>query len=247
MKRNGIQQFVAAVALSSAMVVPALAQDAGDWEFGFGVGVVAPNASSDDLVFEGTSLDDFRVDVDDKFGIVVNATYFFSSNWGLELLASTPWEHDIVGERALEPLGDLGSVNQLPPTLSLQYHFRPNETIRPYVGAGLNYTLFFDEDTTSSLHEGIVATANGALGTSYSGGSTDLSVDDSFGIALQAGFDIELTESWFLNFDLRWIDIKADAELQTNTFDGDDPIQLNSAIDIDIDPWVLSTTLGFRF
>jgi len=92
-----------------------------------------------------------------------------------------------------------------------------------------------------------VATANGALGTNYSGGSTDLSVDDSFGLALQAGFDIELTEAWFLNFDLRWIDIGVDAELQTNTFDGDDPITLNSALDIDIDPWVFSTTVGFRF
>jgi len=247
MNRNRIQQLITAVALSSALVAPALAQDAGDWEFGFGVGVVAPNTSSDDLVFEGTSLDDFRVDVDDKFGIVVNATYFMSSNWGLELLASTPWKHDVNGAGALEPLGELGSVKQLPPTLSLQYHFRPNQTIRPYVGAGLNYTLFFDESTTTSLHEGIVATANGALGTNYSGGSTDLSVDDSFGLALQAGFDIELTEAWFLNFDLRWIDIGVDAELQTNTFDGDDPITLNSALDIDIDPWVFSTTVGFRF
>lgn len=250
MKSIATRQLIAAAALSMAVATPVFAQSAGDWQFRVGLGYVSPDTSDDDLVVEGLGpVSGAQIDVDDQLGLVLNATYFFSPNWGLELLASTPFEHDVDGAAALEGVGELGSVKHLPPTLSLQYHFRPNQTIRPYIGAGLNYTLFFDEDTTEGLHNALVATANTELGTNFSGGSTDLSVDDSFGLALQAGFDIDLSENWFLNFDLRWIDIDVDAELQTTTFadGGSTPTVLNSAIDVDIDPWVFSSTIGFRF
>jgi len=148
----------------------------------------------------------------------------------------------------LSGLGKLGSTKHLPPVLSLQYHFNPNATIRPYAGIGLNYTLFFDEDAKTSLHEGIIGTSNALTGTDFTGGSTDLSIDDSFGIALQLGTDIQLSDALFLNFDLRWIDIEADAELTTTT-ETAAGIQtvLNSRIKTDIDPIVFSTTLGMRF
>ncbi|MEM1080519.1 MAG: OmpW family outer membrane protein [Pseudomonadota bacterium] len=244
------RHWIGTAALGIMLSASALAQEAGDWQFRVGIGVVAPNTSNDELFVSTADLGtipDARIDVDDGYAAVVNATYFFSSNWGLEILASSPFSHDVDGAGALEGLGTLGEVKHLPPTVSLQYHFRPNQKIRPYVGAGVNYTLFFDESTTDSLHEGIVATANGALGTNFSGGTTELSVDDSFGLAVQAGFDIELTDNWFVNFDLRWIDIAVDAELDTTTFDGETPVAINSAIDVDIDPWVFSGTVGFRF
>lgn len=242
------RSLVAAAVLASLTATPVMAQEAGDWLFRIGATYVAPNSSSSDLVFEGIALEDFRAEVDPQLGLGFNLTYFLSSNWGVELLASTPFDHEIDGDRALAGLGRIGSTKHLPPTLSLQYHFMPNSSFRPYVGAGLNYTLLFDEDTTQSLQDGIVATANGALGTSYSGGSTKLSIDDSYGIALQAGFDIDITESLFLNFDARWIDIDADAELRTTTFDTDgSTVIFNSAIDVEIDPWVLTTSVGFRF
>lgn len=234
--------------LAASLCAPALAQDAGDWQFRIGATYVAPNASSNDLAFEGSSLDGFRADVDDQLGLGFNLTYFLSSHWGIELLAATPFDHEIEGDRALEALGRIGSVKHLPPVLSLQYHFLPNRAVRPYIGAGLNYTLLFDEDTTQSLQDGIVATANDALGTSYRGGSTKLKIDDSFGIALQAGVDVDLSDAWFLNFDARWIDIDADAELRTTTFDVDDTaVTFDSTLDVDIDPWVLTAAIGFRF
>lgn len=249
MKTVSIRNLLATTVLASAtLAAPAMAQEAGDMLFRIGGTYVAPNTSGDDLVFEGTALNDFNIDVDGALGLGFNFTYFFSSNWGVEVLAALPFDHDIDGDGALTGLGKLGSTKHLPPTISFQYHLMPNQRFRPYIGAGINYTLFFDEDTTASLHNGIVGTANGALGTSYSGGSTSLSIDDSFGLALQAGFDIDVTENWFLNFDLRWIDIDADASLRTTTLDTDgSTVRFNSAIDVDIDPWVFTTAVGFRF
>ena len=254
MKSIATRQLIAAAALSMAIATPVFAQSAGDWQFRVGLGYVSPDTSDDDLFVDLEGLGTIagaQIDVDDAPGLVFNATYFFSSNWGLEILAAAPFEHDVDGAGILEDVGELGSVKHLPPVVSLQYHFRPNQTIRPYIGAGLNYTLFFDEDTTDDLHQTLVGTVNNELGTNFGGGSTSLNVDDSFGLALQAGFDIDLSENWFLNFDLRWIDIDVDAELQTTTFANSneelEPTIVNSAIDVDIDPWVFSSTIGFRF
>jgi outer membrane protein len=248
MKISNPRTLLAAAVVASSVTAPAMAQEAGDFLFRIGGTYVAPNTDSGNLVFEGTELAGFQADVDDQLGLGFNLTYFLSPNWGVELLAATPFDHEINGDQALTALGRLGSTKHLPPVLGLQYHFAPNQTFRPYVGAGINYTLFFDEDTTTSLHEGIVGTANGALGTAYSGGSTSLDIDGSFGLAFQAGFDVDITENWFFNVDARYIDIKADSSLRTTTFDTDgSSVIFNSTIDIDIDPWVFTTAVGFRF
>jgi len=244
MNRNKIL-ITATLALFSFNV---MAQSQGDWLVRLGVGVVAPDTDSGNLVFEGLELDDFRIDVDDGTSAVFNFTYMATDRLGVELLASWPFNHTIEGDGALAGLGKLGSTKHLPPTLSLQYHFRPDQTFRPYAGVGLNYTKFFDEQTTEALHQGIIGTSNAALGTDYAGGSTDMSIDDSFGIALQLGADVALNDAWFVNFDLRWIDIEADAELRTTTIDGSGfNVDLNSRIKADIDPWVFSTAIGLRF
>lgn len=248
MNTDTTRNLLIVAVISAIAAVPAIAQDQGNWQFRFGAGYIATDTGNDDLVFEGTRLDDFRIDVDDQAGLVFDLTYFLSPNWAVELLASAPFEHEIDGAGALGALGEIGDTKHLPPTLSLQYHFLPNQTFRPYVGAGLNYTLFFDDSTNAGLHEGVVATANGALGTDFSGGSTNLSIDDSFGLGLQAGVDVDVTESWFWNFSVRWIQINVDADLKTTTFDpnGIDTL-FRSSIDTDIDPFVFSTQVGFRF
>ena len=240
---------ILAVSIAAAMLAgPALSQEAGDWQFRIGTGLVAPDTGDDDLVFEGTRLDDFNIDVDDKHGIVFDLTYFLSPNWGVELLASTPFEHDIDGAGALGALGEIGDTKHLPPPLSLQYHFAPNQTFRPYIGAGLNYTLFFDDSTNAGLHEGVVATANGALGTDFSGGATNLSIDDSFGAAFQVGFDVDFNDEWFWNLNVRYIMIDVDATLKTQTFDPDGAETIfTSTLDTEIDPFVYSAQIGFRF
>jgi len=226
----------------------ALAQSQGDWLVRLGIGYVSPDTDSGNLVFEDIELDDFRIDVDDNIRPVVTLGWMATEHIGLELLASWPFEHDIEGDGALTDLGKLGSTDHLPPTLSLQYHFRPNQTFRPYAGVGVNYTKFFDEQATESLHQGIIGTSNAALGTDFAGGSTEIDIDDSFGIALQLGADVALNDAWFVNLDLRWIDLEADAELHTTTVDGSGfDVDLASRIEADIDPWVFSTAIGLRF
>lgn len=236
---------LAAVGLLSTNV---MAQSQGDWILRAGLGHVSPDTSSGNLVFEGIELDGYTIDVGNNTRPVINLTWMATRHVGLEVLAAWPFEHSIKGDDAIDGLGKLGETRHLPPTLSLQYHFRPNQTFRPYAGLGINYTYFFDESTTDALHQGIIGTSNAALGTDYSGGSTRMNIKNSFGIALQLGTDVQLTETLFLNVDLRWIDIEADARLRTTTVDGGgNTVNLNSRVKVEIDPWVFSTTLGFRF
>jgi outer membrane protein len=89
---------------------------------------------------------------------------------------------------------------------------------RPCVGAGLNYTVFFDEETTAPL----------------TGGS--LQLDPSFGLALQAGVDFDIRKGWFINIDARWIDIDTSASL--------DGVDLGT---VEIDPYALGISGGRRF
>lgn len=241
-------RLLAAALLSTAVTTPALAQEAGDWLFRVGVGYIATDTSNDELSFEGTTLQNFRAEVDDGVSAVFNLSYFLNPNWALELLASAPVKHDINGKGALASLDTLGRTYHLPPTLSLQYHFAPGAKFRPYVGAGINYTLFFNDKLKPSTHDALVATANDALGTSFAGGRSSLDIDDSFGAAFQVGVDMQVSEKWFTNLDLRYILIDADADIQTTTFDAaGTPTVFNSNFDLSIDPWVLSWTVGFKF
>lgn len=226
----------------------ALAQSQGDWLIRLGIGHVSPDVDSSNLVHESIELADYRVDIDSNTRPVANITYMATDRLGVELLAAWPFHHSVEGDGALTDLGKLGSTKHLPPVLSLQYHFQPNRTFRPYAGLGLNYTTFFDEKANDALHQGIIGTSNAALGTDYAGGSTDMTIDDSFGVALQLGADVALNDAWFFNIDLRWIDIEADTELRSTTVDGGGfNVDLNSRIKADIDPWVLSTAIGLKF
>jgi outer membrane protein len=151
------------------------------------------------------------VDQDARF--TFDISYFFKDNWALELLASDKFNHGFdvyVDNRAPSVLG--GEVEHIPPTLSVQYHFLPDSRYRPYVGAGLNYTIFSGEKPDG------------------------LSLDNSFGLALQAGIDIGINENWFVNGVVRWIDIDSDASI------GNQKIGT-----IEIDPWVVGAHVGYRF
>lgn len=127
------------------------------------------------------------VEVDSQAGLTFNLGYAFTPNWVLDVLAGLPFEHNVsVGG------SEVATVKQLPPVVSIQYHFLPGMQIDPYLGVGVNYTMFMDE--------------------SLDGGG-DLELEDSFGAAVQAGVDVALGEGWFLGADLRWIDIDADVKI----------------------------------
>ncbi|MDQ7073474.1 MAG: OmpW family outer membrane protein [Gammaproteobacteria bacterium] len=78
----------------------------------------------------------------------LDITYMFTPNWGAELILGYS-SHDVNATGSVQSLlGQVIDAKALPPTLTLQYHFMPNSNIRPYVGAGVNYTYFFDEEVT---------------------------------------------------------------------------------------------------
>jgi outer membrane protein len=226
MTRNLIT--LAAVGLLSTST---MAQSQGDWLVRVGLGHVSPDVSSSNLFVGNTELAGYQIDVGSSTRPIVNLTWMATSNFGIELLAAWPFEHNIKGDGVLGGAGKLGETKHLPPTLSFQYHFLPNQSFRPYAGLGLNYTIFFDSSTTNTL--------DGALG-----GPSSLSIKDSLGLALQVGADITLTDAIFFNVDLRYIQIEADARIRTDLPDGS---RVTSRIKADLDPWVLSAAVGFRF
>lgn len=155
------------------------------------------------------------VSVDSGTTAVINGAYMITDNVGFEILASLPFSHDI----KLEANGaKVGETKHLPPTFSLQYYFPTSSALTPYAGLGLNWTLFFDEKT-----EGALAGA-------------DLSLDDSIGLAAQLGVDYDISDTMFVNFDIRWIDIETDAEVNGTAVET-----------VEITPLVYSVTLGWRF
>lgn len=157
----------------------ALAQSAGDWTLGVGIALVEPDNNNDQFAGLPTN-------IQSSTRPILTVEYFVMDNVGIELLASWPFNHDIQLNGS-----DAAEVDLLPPTLSLQYHFVNSSPITPFIGAGVNWTLFFDEKSP--------------LG--------DLKVKDSLGLALHAGFDYQVSERGSLRADVRWFDLDADAKL----------------------------------
>lgn len=195
--------LLAAVAAATLGAQPALAEK-GDIILRGGVHAVNPKSDNSPIV-----------NVDEGYSPSISLTYFLSDNWAIDVLGALPFKHDI----NLNGGGQVGETKHLPPTVSLQYHFLPEGAVfRPYVGAGLNFTLFFDEKTQGAL------------------AGSDLSLDNSFGVAAQIGADFALNEKWAINVDLRWADIDTDASL--------DGAALGT---VEIDPFVFGLSVAYKF
>ena len=170
------------------------------------------------------------VNVDDAWSMTFTGEWMWKKNWGIEVLAAYPFEHDI----SVQGLGTVGSTKHLPPTLSLNYHFLPDTKFDPYLGAGINYTLFFDQDT------------KGALARDGSGGDLNVT-EDSIGIAAQIGADWFINDKWFVNFNVRWIDIDTKARVTLASDSAIVPGGGRVRTDVDIDPWIYGVHVGYRF
>lgn len=172
--------LLAAVAAATLGAQPALAEK-GDIILRGGVHAVNPKSDNSPIV-----------NVDEGYSPSIMLTYFLSDNWAIDVLGALPFKHDV----NLNTGGKVAELKHLPPTISLQYHFLPSGAVfRPYVGAGVNFTLIFDEETQGAL------------------AGTDLSLDNSFGLAAQIGADFALNDKWAINLEARWIDIDTDATL----------------------------------
>ena len=173
-----------ALALACGVASPALAAEAGSWSVALGAHVVDPGSGNGSLAAGA-----LEADVGSDWRPTITAEYFFTPNLGLEVLASLPFEHDISlnGVRA-------GATKHLPPTFTLQYHFN-GEKASPFIGAGVNYTLFFDQETTGPL------------------AGTHLDLGNSWGLAAHAGVDFKLADNRAIRVDVRWLDIDTDVSV----------------------------------
>ncbi|MEZ8881586.1 outer membrane protein OmpW [Vibrio lentus] len=210
----GIAVIAAIAALTSTNV---LAHKEGDFIIRAGAATVSPNDSSGDVL--DTAGVKFGVDSNTQLGLTFG--YMFTDNISLEVLAASPFSHNI----SATGLGDIAETKHLPPTLMVQYYFgQANSDFRPYVGAGINYTVFFDE----SLNQGAKDL-----------GLSDLSLDDSWGLAANIGMDYMINEDWFLNASVWYADIGTTAKYK---FNGQ-----QFSTDVDIDPWVFMIGGGYNF
>lgn len=211
----------AAVA-ASALASPAFAE-AGDTFIRIRGIMVAPTESSGGIL---PTFPTEQVKVNNSIMPEVDITHMVSDHVGLELIAATT-KHSASGKSGTTGgIGKLASTWVLPPTLTLQYHFAPEAKVRPYVGAGVNYTIFYSEKASSGLESAV--------------GQTDVNLKSSFGWAGQAGIDIDLNEKMFLNFDVKYIDIDTTARLATTAIG-------TQRVKISLDPLVFGVGVGFRF
>ncbi len=219
-----------AAAVAAAASAGANAYEAGDIIIRAGAVTVAPDVDSDKVVLPTSPETVFPgVDVDNDTQLSIIGAYMLDANWGIELLAATPFKHNIDLDGANI---DAGSTKHLPPTLSVQWYPRGDQQgWQPYFGLGVNYTYFFDEDTDGQLDGALTA----LLGSSRS----DLDLDDSWGLAVQAGVDFPITEQLSLNAGVWWIDIDTDATVKTDVG--------NVKFDVELDPWVYNIGIAWHF
>lgn len=218
----------AALAASLAIPDAAMAQDIeplqkGDTIVRLRAILVAPQDDSGDIE---PSLPGEGVKVTSSVTPEIDFTYMVTNNIGLELIAATS-KHDFKGVSGVTgSIGKLGSTWALPPTLTLNYHFNNEGKIRPYLGAGINYTIFYSDKASGGLEDAV--------------GPTSVDLDDSFGIALHAGVDVAVSKNMMINFDAKWIDMDTTATLDTTALG----VQ---KVDVEIDPLVLGVGIGWKF
>lgn len=151
----------------------------------------------------------------------VDISYFFTRNLAAELILTYPQKHAVRVTQSAAGAFEAGSLKELPPALTIQYHFMPDAQFRPYVGIGFNYTTF--------------SSVNLAPLNAVSGGSA--SIDRSnFGGVLQAGFDVKVGANSYINLDVKKVYIQTDLALngaKLSTIKGD--------------PLLVGIGYGFRF
>lgn len=232
-----MKKSILAIALLSSLSSMAFANQAGDILVRGGYTTVNPDSDKSAILLGGSNATGASLSVDDNAQLGLNFVYFFDSNWAIELLAATPFTHDVKLNDPTKALGGalgvpagldgakLAEVTHLPPTLSALYYFDTGTAFKPYVGAGINYTIFFDESFES---------APKSLGLS------NLELDGSFGYSVQVGADYDLGDNWSVNVSARYIDISTDATFSV----GGNNIGKST---VDVNPMVYSVMLGYTF
>ena len=207
---------------------PVMAHQSGDFIVRMGGIKVAPDVSSDAFDSALPVVGGLEVDVDDDTQLGLTFAYMVTDSIGVELVGATPFTHDII----LDTGGSgvvIGETSHLPPTLLAQFYAPQLGPVRGYLGAGVNYTLFFDD----SIDDAVVSPLLG-------GADVDVKLSNSVGFAWEVGADFLINENWLLNASVWNIDIDTEARLYVNDARVD-------KIDVEIDPWGYMVGVGYRF
>ncbi|MDX1466342.1 MAG: OmpW family outer membrane protein [Halomonas sp.] len=214
MRKNALPFLLAAGIAAAAFTTStqAFAYGAGDFFTRVGVAKVEPKSDNGDLDLSSLGLNVQDVEVDDDSAFAFTLGYRFTDKLGVELLAAEPFDHDF-------QVGDVtgGSVDHLPPTLTVQYYplGGTDARVQPYAGIGVNHTLFSDEELDADL---------------------PVEFDDSWGAAGQVGVDLLIGDNWALNAAAWYLDI--DTDVTVNDIDADE---------VEIDPVVVMAGVSYRF
>lgn len=205
-----VTTMVAAGAISLIPFATASAYKAGDIIARGGTHYVNPGDGSDTVAG--------KVAADGAWGLTGSFEYFLTPNIAADLLVAVPFKHDITLDGT-----KVGSANDLPPVLSVVWYPTVAATVHPYLGVGLNYTLFWNEDTTGPL------------------AGAKLKLDDSFGLAAMAGVAVDLNKSWSVVVDVRYIDLDTKAKVN---IPGTGVVDLGS---VSVDPFAYGLSIGYKF
>lgn len=214
----------AAATLLLATVVQA--QSAGSVLLRGGVTQIRPNVTSGDLSapsFPGT-----QADIEAATQLSGGITLVVTDNVAIDIPLALPFKHDIVGAGAIAGVGKIGEVKALPYTLLGQYRFmQANDSVRPYLGAGLTYAKFFKAKSTAAL--------SGLTGGTPANPTT-LKVDSKFALSLQVGASVALSDAWFIDVSLVHTFLKTRTTLSTG-----------QTLDAKLDPNAISLGVGYKF
>ena len=226
MKKALLMTLVAALLGGSLM---AQAYEKGDFVLRLGAVNVDPDSDSSPINLPGVPTLHTEVDDDTQFGII--PMYMVTDHVGIELLTATPFKHNITLHGQGVNL-NAGSTKHLPPTITAQWYPRGGKSgWQPFLGLGVNYTIFFDEKTDKQLDE----TLNAILGSTQE----SLDLDNSFGLSAQAGVDIPFAKDWALSFEVWYIEIDTNATVKTDVG--------NVHFKTQIDPFVYHIGIAHRF
>lgn len=203
-----------AVGLATAMVLTATAATAASYEPGT---VLVRIRALEVIPDVGSSVNiGGKIDVTDVGIPEIDATYFFDAHWAIEVIAGTT--HHGIHIKGINGLDQIGSTWLLPPTVTVQYHFDLG-ALQPYLGAGVNYSLFYNKRGIPALGK--------------------LKLTDQWGAAVQAGVDIPLGADgrYFLNFDVKKIFVSTHASFAASA----------ATAKVDVNPWLLGAGVGVRF
>ncbi|MCL2297493.1 MAG: outer membrane beta-barrel protein [Proteobacteria bacterium] len=207
MKMKALTSTLAIAALALGAVGVAQAADS-KYVVKLGVAGVVPKSDNGYLA-NGL----FKTDVGNSVRPSITFEYMVTPNIGIEVLGAWPFRNDIKLNGA-----KLARVDVLPPTVSLQYHFLPDNVVSPFVGAGLNYTFIYKEKTMGAIR------------------NYKLDVKNSFGLAAHVGVDFNFNKNWLMTLDARWIQMRSDVKIE-GVKEGK----------VKIDPIVWGIAVGYRF